>query len=200
MTVAEAIRLGLRRLRVNKLRTGLTALGIVIGVGSLVTLIAVGQGAQQRLTDRIASLGTNLLSVQPGATVTGGVRGAAGSAATLTPQDGPRWRGCPASRPWPPSCRWPARSSSRGARTRRRRSPGTTPAEARVRGYDVQTGEFVTSVEQARGLRTAVLGPSTAEDLGTAVGRQIEVDGVPFQVVGITQPKGGGRLLIPTTS
>ncbi|HEY7075319.1 MAG TPA: ABC transporter permease [Solirubrobacteraceae bacterium] len=192
MSVGEAIRLGLRRLRVNKLRTALTTLGIVIGVGSLVTLIAVGQGASQRLTERIASLGTNLLSVQPGASVQGGVRGAAGSAATLTPQDATALGRLPGVAAVAPELPVAGALVVAGRANTTTQVTGTTPAEARVRGYDVQTGEFLTPFEQAHGLRTAVLGPSTAEDLGAGVGGQIEVDGVPFTVVGITQPKGGG--------
>ena len=87
MSYMEALRLAIRRLRTNALRTGLTALGVIIGVAALVSLIGVGQGTQAALTSRIASLGTNLLSVNAGASVTGGIRGAAGTATTLTEDD-----------------------------------------------------------------------------------------------------------------
>lgn len=196
MSLGDAIRLGLRRLRVNKLRTGLTTLGIVIGVGSLVALIAVGQGALERLTQRIASLGTNLLSVQAGASVQGGVRGAAGSAGTLTPQDADALRALPGVAAVAPELPVTDALVVAGRANTTTSVTGTTPDEARVRGYDVQVGEFLTPHDAARGLRVAVLGPSTVSDLGlsavSAVGSRIEVAGVTFEVIGVTQPKGGG--------
>src|SRR5207302_8087913 len=87
MTLFEALRLALRRLRANKVRSGLTGLGVIIGVAAVVALMAVGQGAQRSLTQRISSLGTNLLSVQAGGAQGGFIRGAAGSATTLTTAD-----------------------------------------------------------------------------------------------------------------
>src|SRR5947209_12318313 len=87
MTYLEALRLAVRRLRTNRLRTALTALGVIIGVGSLVALLAVGQGTKAQLTNRIASLGTNLLNISAGSSFSGGLRGAAGSVSTLTTAD-----------------------------------------------------------------------------------------------------------------
>jgi putative ABC transport system permease protein len=201
MSLGEAIRLGLRRLRVNKLRTGLTTLGIVIGVGSLVALIAVGQGASERLTQRIASLGTNLLSVQAGASVQNGVRGAAGSAGTLTPQDADALRGLPGVAAVAPELPVTDALVVAGRANTTTDIAGTTPDEARVRGYDVQVGEFLTRHDAGRGLRVAVLGPSTVSDLGltpeSAVRSRIEVGGVPFEVIGVTQLKGGGGFTDP---
>ena len=72
MSFTEALRLAVRRLRTNRLRTTLTALGVIIGVGSLVVLLAIGQGTKNQLTARIAGLGTNLLSVTAGSSFTGG--------------------------------------------------------------------------------------------------------------------------------
>ncbi len=74
-------------LRVNKMRTGLAVLGIVIGIGSVITLISLGQGSQQQITNQIQSLGANLLTVSPQGSQTGPVRNAAGGGATLTPDD-----------------------------------------------------------------------------------------------------------------
>ena len=87
MSVLEALRLASRRLRTNLLRTALTTLGVIIGVASLVALIGVGEGTQAAITNQIAGLGTNLLSVNAGSSFVGGVRGAAGSASTLTVDD-----------------------------------------------------------------------------------------------------------------
>ncbi len=87
MSVLELVRLALARLGTSRLRAALTMLGIIIGVGSVVALVAVGQGASSGITNRIESLGTNLLTINAGASFSGGMRGAAGSATTLTLED-----------------------------------------------------------------------------------------------------------------
>ncbi len=87
MSVRDLLQLALGRLGTGKLRTALTMLGVIIGVASVVALVAVGQGATSGISDRLAGLGTNLLTVNPGATFTGFTRGAAGSSTTLTVAD-----------------------------------------------------------------------------------------------------------------
>ena len=196
MSVAEAFRLALRRLRANKLRTGLTTLGIVIGAASLVALLAVGQGAQKRLTSRIASLGTNLLPVQAGSSVgQGGIRGGIGSASTLTVDDADALQKLPGVAAVAPELPVANALVVAGRANTTTQVTGTTPDEARVRGYDIQAGAFLTGFEARAGLRVAVLGATTASDLGLsaeqAVGQTIQVDAIPFRVIGVTQPKGG---------
>ncbi len=83
----ESVRVALRSLSANKLRSGLTMLGIIIGVMSVIAMLSIGEGAQAAITAQINSIGTNLLFIRPGATQQGGVRTAEGSAATLTMQD-----------------------------------------------------------------------------------------------------------------
>ena len=196
MSYLEALRLAVRRLRTNRLRTALTALGVIIGVGALVALLAVGQGTQQRLTSRIASLGTNLLSVQAGASVTGGLRGAAGSATTLTRDDATALAALPGVTAVAPEMPVTNAVVVAGRYNTTTQVTGTTADEAYVRGYDVQVGTFLSAHAVARGLRVAVLGPATVSDLSTTperiVGTAITINGIPFQVVGVTQPKGGG--------
>ena len=87
MDIAATLRIALRALRVNKLRSGLTMLGIIIGVGAVITMIAVGGGAQARVEEQIRSLGSNLMIVIPGSTTAGGVRLGAGAAQGLTEDD-----------------------------------------------------------------------------------------------------------------
>ena len=87
MSVRDLLHLALGRLGTGKLRTALTMLGVIIGVASVVALVAVGQGATSGISNRLAGLGTNLLTVNPGATTTGFTRGAAGSSTTLTLAD-----------------------------------------------------------------------------------------------------------------
>ena len=87
MTWLAGIRIALRALRVNKLRSILTMLGIIIGVGAVITMIAVGSGAQAQVEEQIKALGTNLIVVTPGSITAGGVRMGAGARASLTEDD-----------------------------------------------------------------------------------------------------------------
>ena len=86
MNLLSGIRIALRALRVNKLRSTLTMLGIIIGVAAVIVMISVGSGAQARVEDQIRTLGTNLVIVVPGSVTSGGVRMGAGSRSSLTPQ------------------------------------------------------------------------------------------------------------------
>src|SRR5579862_5366904 len=87
MDIRETIIESLNTLTVNKLRTGLAMLGIVIGIGSVIALVSLGQAAQQSVANQIQSLGANLLTVSPGSQQSGAIRGAAGGATTLTNAD-----------------------------------------------------------------------------------------------------------------
>ena len=87
MSPVSIVRTALLSIGANKLRAGLTLLGIVIGVAAVISLMAIGRGAQEAVTSNIESLGTNLLFVRPGETITGGIFGGLGSASTLTLED-----------------------------------------------------------------------------------------------------------------
>src|SRR5512142_668701 len=95
MNIVESIRIALRSLGANKLRAGLTMLGVIIGVAAVIALVSIGRGASAAITSQIQSIGTNLLFVTPGSSQQGGVRGAQGSAATLTLEDGQALNGLP---------------------------------------------------------------------------------------------------------
>jgi putative ABC transport system permease protein len=86
-TFLASLLIALRVLRVNKMRSALTMLGITIGVGAVIAMIAVGTGAKRRIADQIASMGSNLLIVQPGSSTSGGFRGGAGTVPTLNVGD-----------------------------------------------------------------------------------------------------------------
>ncbi|TMD31637.1 MAG: FtsX-like permease family protein [Chloroflexi bacterium] len=193
MRLVELIRLALARLAVSRLRAALTMLGIIIGVASVIALVAVGQGATSGITSQLEALGTNLLTINPGATTTGLVRGAAGSATTLTTDDAAaigQLEGVAALAP-------EARTQQvvvAGSQNTTTQIVGTTADYAHVRNFDLWQGSFLTSAAVQAGLRVAVLGATTADDLGlgaSAVGSTISIDGLPFTVVGILQPKGG---------
>jgi len=195
VSFAEALRLALRRLQTNALRTSLTALGVIIGVASLVALLAVGQGTQAAITSRISSLGTNLLNISAGSSFFGGLRGAAGSASTLTIGDATAISTLPGVAAVAPEMPVSNAVVTDGRTNTTTSMTGTTQAEATVRNYQVQYGTFLSQLDVSQGLRVAVLGPATVTSLGTTpdqiVGSTINVNGIPFRVVGVTQPKGG---------
>jgi putative ABC transport system permease protein len=201
MSYLEALRLAVRRLRTNLLRTALTTLGVVIGVASLVALIGVGQGTTKALTTRIAGLGTNLLSINAGGSVVGGIRGASGSATTLTLGDATAISAIPGVAAVAPETTVGSAIIVDGQQNTTTTLTGTTPAAATVLNYQVQMGMFITPVELAKGLRVLVLGPTTVADLNLtpaeAVGSTVTVNGIPFTVIGVTQPKGGSGFANP---
>ncbi len=192
MRTIELLRLGLSRLGHSRLRTALTMLGIIIGVASVVALVSVGQGATSGITSRLQGLGTNLLTVNPGATRTGFTRGAAGSANTLTVDDANAIAALPGVAGVEPEI---DSSQLVIAGTSNETAPiiGTSAAYASVRDYTIWLGSFLTPADVTNHLRVAVLGATTASNLGLgqgSIGTTISVGGLPFQVVGIFQPKG----------
>ena len=201
MSFLEALRLALRRLRTNPLRTALTTLGVIIGVASLVALIGVGEGTQTAITNQIAGLGTNLLSVNAGSSTVGGVRGAAGSASTLTVADAAAIAALPGVEAVAPEMSVANAVVVNGRSNTTTSMTGTTPSESTVRNYQVQTGTFISDLAVQKGLRVAVLGPTTVTSLNTTpaaiIGQTVTINGIPFTVVGVTQPKGGSGFTNP---
>ena len=182
MNAFELLRLALSRLRTSRLRAALTMLGVVIGVASVVALVGVGQGTTANITNRLASLGTNLLTVSP-----------SGGADSLTLEDAEAIAELDGVAAVAPELQTSA-SVAVGTKSTTVSIVGTSAQYARVRAYDVWQGTFLTDAAVERGLRVAVLGATTASDLGldaSAVGSAVSIGGLPFQVIGILQPKGG---------
>jgi putative ABC transport system permease protein len=192
MSLTELVRLAVSRLGTSRVRSFLTMLGIIIGVASVVALVAVGQGASSGITDRISSLGTNLLTINAGASFSGGFRQAAGSATTLTLEDAEAVReldGVAAVSPELSS----SQSVVAGDLNTTTTILGTSRDYATVRAYDVWQGSFLTDTAVEQGLRVAVIGATTADDLelgADAIGSTVSIGGIPFEVVGILQSKG----------
>jgi putative ABC transport system permease protein len=184
VSLLELLRLSLSRLRTSRLRAALTMLGVIIGVASVVALVGVGQGTTSNITTRLAGLGTNLLTISP----TGG-----GSTSTLTLEDSDAIAKLADIGGVAPEISTNL-TVSVGRTTTTTSVIGTTTAYPSVRAYDVWQGTFLTDASIAQDLRVAVLGATTAKNLGlteTDVGTQISVGGLPFRVIGILQPKGG---------
>jgi putative ABC transport system permease protein len=205
----EMIRLALSRLGTSRLRTALTMLGVIIGVASVVALVAVGEGATSGITNRIAGLGTNLLTVSPGSTTSGFIRGAAGSATTLKLSDAEKLAtldGVAAVAPEISSQAIVVAGDTNTTTT----ILGTTADYATVRNYEIAQGSFLTGASVDFALRQAVLGATTADDLSLgreSIGTTIEIGGMPFEVVGILATKGSSgafsaddQVIVPVTT
>ncbi len=192
MRYLELVQLAVSRLAAARLRALLTMLGVIIGVGSIVALVGVAQGATSGITSRIESLGTNLLTVQPGSATSGFVRQGAGSATTLTLADARAIAQLTDVAAVAPQVSTQAVVVAGGENTTTS-IVGTTADYLGVRTYSIWQGSFLTGVADDHALRVAVLGSTTADDLGLgadAIGTDILVGGVPFRVVGILQAKG----------
>jgi putative ABC transport system permease protein len=191
MSTLELLRLALSRLRTSRMRAALTMLGVIIGVASVVALVGVGRGTTSDITDRLSSLGTNLLTVSPT------TQGADGS--TLSLEDADAIAGLDGVAAVAPEVSG-SLTVTAGDESTSTTIVGTTATYPDVRAYVLWQGSFLTEVAVDRGLRVAVLGATTAEDLGLAeddLGTDISIDGIPFTVIGILQPKGGSGFQDP---
>jgi putative ABC transport system permease protein len=192
----ELVQLAVSRLAAARLRAVLTMLGVIIGVGSIVALVSVAQGATSGITDRIQNLGTNLLTVQPGSSTSGFVRQGAGSATTLTLGDSEAIASLTDVAAVAPQVSAQAVVVA-GDKNTTTSIVGTTADYLAVRTYEIWQGAFLTDVANAESLRVAVLGSTTADDLGldeNSIGSDILVGGIPFRVVGILQSKGSSGI------
>jgi putative ABC transport system permease protein len=193
MDIAATLRIALRALRVNKLRSGLTMLGIIIGVGAVITMIAVGGGAQARVEEQIRSLGSNLMIVIPGSTTAGGVRLGAGAAQGLTEDDA--WammREIPSIQAAAPSQRGTGQMIA-GNNNWSTSIQGVTPEYFEARDWPIVSGRGFEPAELAGAGKVAIIGLSTAKQLfGDAdpVDQQVRIRSVPFTIIGVLDRKG----------
>ena len=193
MKLTDLVGLALSRLGTGKLRTALTMLGIIIGVASVVALVSVAEGATKGISNQLQSLGTNLITVSPGFTRTGATRGAIGSATTLTLEDANSLAALDGVQAIAPEL-----STSKlvvvGSQNETTRVVGTTPGYLSVFAYTIWAGTFLNQASVDNNLRVAVIGATTADNLSltpSSIGSTIYVGGLPFELIGITQPKGG---------
>jgi len=191
MIFFEILRVAMDAIRANKLRSLLTMLGIVIGVGAVITMVALGEGAQRQVEAQIASLGTNVLSIRPGQGMFGGVRG--GSDAPLTVEDAQSIARAPAVVSIAPEMRGQLQVQF-GSSNASVRIMGTTQNFASVNNYPVAFGRFFDAGENAGRKRVAVLGGAVPAVLGTdaatIVGQAISIRNITFEVVGVLGEKG----------
>jgi putative ABC transport system permease protein len=193
MFVLASIRIALRALRVNKLRSALTMLGIVIGVGAVIAMVAIGSGASQRIAAQIASIGSNLLMVLPGSATSGGMRMGHGSTMTLTEEDA---RAIATEVPGVVTASGSMRGVAQivfGNQNWSTAIQGTMPDYLEIRDWELDSGRFFTPEDADGANKVAVLGQTVKESLfgdGEAIGQIIRIKKVPFTVIGILTRKG----------
>lgn len=193
MNLKESLRISLASIGANKLRAGLTMLGIIIGVMAVLAMLSIGRGAQAAITSQITSIGTNLLYVRPGSTQNGGVRAAEGSAVTLTMEDASALVDTPnvvAVAPETDSFGQVAYLSNNA----NARILGVTPEYLDALNVSVADGEFVTASNVTARSAVGVLGSQTATTLfGEAepVGQSVRINGQSYRVIGVMTAKGG---------
>lgn len=180
----------------NKIRSGLTMLGIVIGIGSVIAMLSVGQGAKAQIEANIQSIGSNLLLVMPGAQrgIGTAVNTGRGSSQTLTSEDAEAVKTLPNVAAVAPELSRRYQVTARGKNTNTQ-IVGTGPGYLQVRNVAMDLGSFFSENQVASRAKVAVLGPTTRDDLfgvdSTPIGQSIRVNGVDFTVIGVTKAKGG---------
>jgi putative ABC transport system permease protein len=191
----ETVRTSVDAIRSHRLRSGLTMLGILIGIAAVILTVGLGEGAQAQVSAAINSLGTNLLVISPGSSTTSGVRGGAGSAATLTVDDADAL----SSHTVAPDVAAVAPTTTEGdtlavGSTNWTTSVvGTTPDWLSVRARTLSEGRFISSSDVSGEAAVTVLGTTTAQQLfGLAdpVGRTVNIGSTPFTVIGVLASAG----------
>ncbi|MFQ5808870.1 MAG: ABC transporter permease [Armatimonadota bacterium] len=194
MNLMEGLRVALVGLQANKMRSALTMLGIIIGVGSVITMIAIGRGASADIQERIKAMGTNLLIVWPGQARRGHVWGGMGSRESLKPGDADAiLRKIPSVAQVAPNVDETAQVKWKNMNTNVRVA-GTTPAYVMVNNHPVERGRFFTDREARGGQSVCVIGTTTVENLfgrSDPLGQRIRIKNVPFEVIGVLKGKGG---------
>ena len=190
LTILSALRI----LRRNPLRAGLTMLGIIIGIGAVVAMVSLGQGATASVQTEIASLGTNVMIIVPGATSVGGVRGGLGSISTLTVTDAEDIEKKIAS---VATVMYGTRSVLQVIRENKNWSTivlGATPVFPDIRSWPIAQGNFFTQSDMDSAAKVVVLGKTAAQNLfepdEEVVGAQIRIRSVPLRVIGVLASKG----------
>ncbi|MBU1925005.1 MAG: ABC transporter permease [Candidatus Omnitrophica bacterium] len=182
-------------LSANKVRSGLTILGIVIGIASVITMVAIGQGAQNSITKNIEAIGSNLILVSPGSQRVGGISQGGGSAQSLTIEDVNAIREEVFDiKAVAPSIARRYQVTAKGNNTNTQ-IIGTTADYLAVRNVAMENGAFFNDRQLKNSSKVAILGPTTRDDLfgmdADPTGQIIRINKIDFQVIGMAIAKGG---------
>ena len=213
--VRATLEIALAGILTNKARTLLTLLGIVIGVASVIVAVGIGNGSSAQVNAQLSSLGTNLITVQPGFTSSGGVRGGFGSASTLTLSDAQQIASEATPNGAAPDVSLVAPEDTAqvqavaGSNNFSTTADGVTPEILTARDFQVAAGSFITADDIGRATQICVLGATAATTLfptglGSAIGSTVLLNGQAYQVIGIMATKGGGNtdndIFVPLTA
>jgi putative ABC transport system permease protein len=193
INIPSTIRISFRALRVNKMRSALTMLGIIIGVGAVIAMIAVGTGASRRIAEQISSMGSNLLMILPGATTSGGVRMGSGTQPTLTMSDAEAIKkDCPAVSNVAPVISGVAQVVY-GHQNWSTGIMGTTADMLTIRDWPLASGRPFSPQDIKSATKVCLLGQSVMENLFgdmDPTGQVIRIKKIPFTVIGVLATKG----------
>ncbi len=197
MEITELFAEAIGTLGINKLRTALATLGIVIGIGSVIALVSLGQSTQQAVQSQIESLGSNLLTVQPGGQRIGAVQGAAGGGTSLTLEDAKAIATSPQiTTVQAVSPEYSSRSQITTGKTNTNAQViGATPTYTTLHKITIASGRFISERDVNAITKVAILGPTVVSDLfgdnANPVGQTVRIGGQTFTIIGITESKGG---------
>lgn len=193
MEIVSTFKIALRSLRINKMRSILTSLGIIIGVSAVIIMLSVGEGAKGKISKDISSMGSNLLMVMSGASTSGGVRMNIGSQPTLTIKDAEAiLKYCPSVLDVAPILSgnkqiiFANQNWSTGVY-------GITPSYLTLGLWEIEDGRAITLEDVKNTMKVAILGSTVVTNLFgdlDPIGRKIRIGGMPFKVIGILQSKG----------
>lgn len=211
INIPSTLKIAFRALKVNKMRSALTMLGIIIGVGAVIAMLAVGTGASKRISEQISSIGSNLIIIVPGATTAGGVRMGSGTQPTLTMGDAEAiQKECSAVSDVAPVLSGVAQVVY-GHQNWSTGVVGTSPSMLTVRDWTLSSGRSFTDQDVKSATKVCLLGQSVVDNLFgdmNPVGQVIRIKNVPFTVVGVLTAKGqdprgqdqDDTILVPVTT
>src|ERR671913_217475 len=193
MSILMTLRIALKALNRNKMRTILTMLGMIIGVGAVITMVGLGTGARTTIEERVKSAGTNMIMVNAGNFSTGGVRMGQGNSTTMTPEDAGALRDIPGVQYVAPGAMTRGQIIA-GNQNWSTQVQGTDTDLPLIRSWPTKYGAFFTQQDVSGAQKVAVLGTVVAETLfGPDVdptGQIIRIRNQPFKVIGVMAPKG----------
>lgn len=187
------LKIALKALWVNKMRSVLTSLGIIIGVAAVIVMLAVGEGSKKKISDQMSSMGSNLLMIRSGSVTSGGARAGHGAQPTLTLKD---------SEAIAKNAQYVAQVAPSvdttgqivyGNQNWSTRITGTTPSLFYIRSWEVDNGGLFSDDEVRQGASVAILGETVVENLfgvTDPIGKTIRIKNVPFKVVGVLKSLG----------
>jgi ABC-type antimicrobial peptide transport system permease subunit len=210
VNIAESFKVAIEGIAANKVRAGLTMLGVVIGVGAVIAMLAIGQGARQQTMSAIQSMGTNVLAVMAGQMRRGPVMGGLGSTQNLKMGDVEAiLKECPAVAKAAPEFRSGAQVKY-GNKNTSTTIFGTSPDYPEIRNYRIARGKFFNDSDVRSMRRVAVIGPTVTYNLfgqSSPINKTIRIRGISFRVIGETVAKGVGgfqdpddQIFIPITT